>query len=90
MSGVIDYGASLSCTGTGAFEQTEGLADATEHTDLAFLHQGKSGIRRKLSTGRSTHRCLASQRAARWLRPERMTENVFVMQFNPESRPDVA
>ena len=36
---VINCDVSLSCAGTDAFELTEGPADATEETDLAFLHQ---------------------------------------------------
>lgn len=40
MYGVINCDASLSCAGNGAFESTEGPADATKETVLAFLHQG--------------------------------------------------
>ena len=45
MYGVINCDASLSCAGNGAFESTEGPADATKETDLAFLHQSaKTGL----------------------------------------------
>ena len=39
MCGVTNCDASLSCAENDAFESTEGPADATEETDLAFLHQ---------------------------------------------------
>ena len=39
MCGVTNCDASLSCAGSDAFGSTEGPVDATEETDLAFLHQ---------------------------------------------------
>jgi len=63
MCGLTNCDASLSCAGNGAFESTEGPADATIETDLAFLRQGANPVCYLMESGASkgTHPRLASQ-----------------------------
>jgi len=70
MSGVINRDASLPCARNGAFESTEGPVDATEETDLAFLHQGATRLTFNGNRAQARYTptpCMAKQRT-RWSR----------------------
>jgi hypothetical protein len=88
MYGVINCDASLSCAGNGAFESTEGPADATEGADLAFLHQG--AIRFDIQWTPKVHTdVLHHKQATQWSKEgQKGSGSFFVIQGNPESRPE--